>query len=392
MRASVTNRVINSFWTLPAILNLIIVVNSLISWPIVKLSGIKQPQDYGDLRIILRAADCYSEYGNKIYLETSGNCVYNYGQPLIWFFRIFHLGESNTNVVAVVLMILTTSLFAILIRLTIPKFSPLTFAFVIFIFCSPPVMLLFERANIDTLIFCLLCSAIILTMKQNIFAGYVLIALTALFKFYTLPLVYFYMLRFRRHSLLTKITLFVSMILTTAIVTSDLRSTLKGFSIPNPMFYAYGSSKIGFGIGHIIGIEFNRITLIILGALFNILIAIVAHLRYRETLQGAFNRSSFSPGQIIVVIIFCQAFLVTWFTGMNYIYRLILVIPVLIIFLFNSSQYRRTYCAIVVCAIWLSPWFRGLELVGDAALVILTSHLSLWLFLNRSNLTKTDIA
>jgi hypothetical protein len=366
----------SSFWTLPLLLNFIVALNAFLNWPIVKLSGIKQAFDYGDLRIILRAADCYPDYGAEIYLETTGSCVYNYGQPLIWTIRTLHLDESHTDILGIFLFLLTTTCFSFLMRMVLGAMSVKQIVFICLLFCSPPVMLLFERGNIDSLIFSFLCVAIIASHKKRFTIQYLFIALTSLYKFYTLPVLYFLLIQTKGYPKIKQLTFLVTTILISLMVFHDVRSTLNGFSIPNPMFYAYGSSKVGFGIGAIFGIEVSKIGELIIGLLVTFTLLVFARLLSRKVEKFPTFVATLSAKQRNTVILLSQVFLITWFSGMNYIYRLVLVIPVFIILTLKTSGIFKTKYFLVLTAIWLSPWFRGLELIGDFSLIVLSTYLT----------------
>jgi hypothetical protein len=237
-------------------------------------------------------------------------------------------------------------------------------------------MLLFERGNIDSLIFSFLCIAIIAGHKKRIKLQYLFVALASLYKFYTLPLLFFLLLQTKGNSKIKQLTLSITTIFISLMVFHDVRSTLKGFSIPNPMYYAYGSSKVGFGIGKILGIDVSKISQLAIGLFVTAFLLIFALFLSRKSAKFPSFKVSLSDKQIATVILLSLVFLVTWFTGMNYIYRLILVIPVLIILTFKTPGIGATKYFLVLSAIWLSPWFRGLELIGDFSLIILSAYLT----------------
>jgi hypothetical protein len=366
----------SSPWTLPIFLNLFIALHAFLDWPIVKLSGIKQALDYGDLRIILRAADCYPDYGAQIYLETAGSCLYNYGQPLIWSIRALHLNESHTDILGIFLFLLTTTCFSVLMRMALGEMSGKQIIFTCLLFCSPPVMLLFERGNIDSLIFSFLCVAIIASHKKALHIQYIFVALASLYKFYTLPLLYFLLLQTKGYSKIKQLTLLVTTILISLMVFHDVRSVLNGFSIPNPMSSAYGSSKVGFAIGRIFEIDVSKFGQLTIGLFLTAILLVFALLMIRKRDNTLSFVATLSVKQSTTVILFSQVFLVTWFTGMSYIYRLVLVIPVFIILTLRTSGIGKTKYFLVLTSIWLSPWFGGLELIGDFSLIILSTYLT----------------
>lgn len=259
--------IFSSHLSLYMLLNVIVIMNALMNWPIVKLSGIKQALDYGDIRTILRAADCYKYLGEKIYSQIDGPCVYNYGQPLIWLVRALRLGEKNTVSVGIFLFLITIASFVVLIRILVPELNYKNFAVITLLFCSPPVMLLFERANPDSLIFCALVGTVLFGFSRWKLLRWITLGAASTFKFYTSPLLFTEISRIKKsNSLKYGLVLLFVFIINTSIV-RDLNLVLRGFSVPNPMFNAFGSSKSAFIIGKIFGINFSRIEMVLFGFL-----------------------------------------------------------------------------------------------------------------------------
>ena len=218
--------------------------------------------------------------------------------------------------------------------------------------------------------------------KKALHTQYIFVALASLYKFYTLPLLYFLLLQTKGYSKIKQLTLLITTILISLMVFHDVRSTLNGFSIPNPMFSAYGSSKVGFAIGRIFEIDISKFGQLAVGLFLTAILLVFALLLSRKRGDIPSFVATLSVKQSTTVILLSQVFLVTWFTGMNYIYRLVLIIPVFIILTLRTSGIGKIKYFLVFTAIWLSPWLGGLELIGDFSLIILSTYLTGFLLIH----------
>lgn len=390
MESLKNHRFFKSHLNLYLSLNAFFMLNAALNWPIIKFVGLKLVNGFDDLRIVLRASDCFSTLGDEIYTARSGDCVYNYGSTLLSFLNFMRIDENDRVIAGYVLMFSTITVFAIVTKTLVPKLDFKSFSLIVLLFCSPPIMLLFERGNFDSLIFTLLGLSAIAAIKRIYLIEIILLSITASFKFYTLPALYL-RAAYREISLRSRILTFVLVISTSYFVIKDLNLIFKGFSIPHSFHHAYGSSKTALILGYVIGFDFSKSQQILIGFLTTLIITSLAigltvrkNLRFTQIHSG--NRS-----QILIVMLFAEVYLATYFAGLNYIYRLILILPVLIFLSLSAFRNRRAYVAISVISIWFSPWFYGSELIGDFALFLITNYLCWWMMLTCWNAFKTKV-
>lgn len=163
--------------------------------------GVMNPS-FADLRLISSASSC--EIDSQMILEEN-SCdpwqrPFNYSRLWIMLFRFLHLGQSHTNLVGnlqIVLFALSLSIWLHTILNYSRKTSiyPLILVNLLFIAFSPPVLLLIERGNSDILIFALL-TLIYFLFKSNwhFLASFVLGFAIAL-KIFPLALILFFATR-----------------------------------------------------------------------------------------------------------------------------------------------------------------------------------------------------
>jgi hypothetical protein len=131
-----------------------------------------------DLSIVLFGIHC-PQHG----LNPSDPCFFGY--PSIWrIFTVFSLDRSDTAPVAFLLIALFyLSTFFLIGRLNLGEGI-----FYALVLCSPPIMLLIERANVDILLYCILYLALVFIRIQQSFLlrlfGYFLVLFAAFLKIF----------------------------------------------------------------------------------------------------------------------------------------------------------------------------------------------------------------
>ena len=103
-----------------AILAAVFSVNMLLGWPMVTLLGTNQPLHYGDLGVVLKAADCYKSIGVAVYVPLDEPCHYNYGRSLLQILNLLRIGESSTQWSGMCLVFVTVMAFVEFPRLLQP--------------------------------------------------------------------------------------------------------------------------------------------------------------------------------------------------------------------------------------------------------------------------------
>lgn len=340
---------------------------------------------YRDLESVLIAARCYERIGDTVY-STVETCGYQYGIFLLQFIQFFDLDSINLVLLGGFFILLV-----FLILLAVAVFSTRTtrqavIAFLLVI--SPGPWLLFERGNIDILIIPLIALAAIFINSRFSIVAIVLIAVTALMKFYTLPLLLIYILIEKR--VLLRIVAAVSIFVITPIILLDISRVSVGF--PNPTFVAFGVPSPGLWLNFFawrfgVPIELQGPQLYLIG--YFIFFALV-YLMYFSPLR---ERLSFEPllpsaSPVLgknVFLLFSSVYLFCFLAGMNYDHRLTpLIISLLLLnTVFPKNQPSRWFLAVQLGALWATIFFFGvtgpihvfLAIFGNICQLILAVYL-----------------
>ena len=146
-------------------------------------------EGFGDFLYVLERADCLPIPMEELYSERTENvCTgYIYGSVLLRVLNFLGLGQPA-------LIPIGYTFFAIvgLFYLKATKNSTNIFQSLVYLslFFSPPMILLFERANLDSLIFILITTYAMLIIRKYFVAAFFLAAAASLFKFYAIPLLF----------------------------------------------------------------------------------------------------------------------------------------------------------------------------------------------------------
>jgi len=364
----------------------------LSDWPVVRFIRAKQEEDFGDAGIILNAADCFKEIGLNVYKVQSGNCSYNYGESLIRTLHILGLGKDSINTVGFIFIALFIVAFVESLRTIQPLASFKIQGLAILFFLSPPVMLLLERGNFDSLIYFLLVASIILKTKKRDTGSILILLSSVLFKFYTFPVLIFFLFNNCSWKEVKKRN-FLFLLLPIVLVLQDLYRISQGFSIPNPMWFAFGSSKFPWATARILGIDLPRSLQVLAGAGLSLVILIGIYRfeqkfpQLKELKRVCLEASEQSKlmSQCMVLV-----FVVSYFTGMSYIYRLVFAIPVFVYLLICQLKPSLFTIISIAGAIFLSPWFGGLELLGDIFILWLVP-LVVWIYAPKMKNSRVGI-
>jgi hypothetical protein len=154
-------------------------------------------EGFGDFLYVLDRADCLPISMETLYSERTNNVCsgYIYGSFLLRVLNFLGLGQSA-------LIPIGYTLFAIVgfFYLKATKNSKNIFQAVLYLslFFSPPMILLFERANLDSLILILVTMYAILVVRKYFLEAFFLAVLASLFKFYTIPLLFIAIFRAKK--------------------------------------------------------------------------------------------------------------------------------------------------------------------------------------------------
>ena len=339
---------------------------------------------YRDLDSVLNAARCYERIGDAVY-STAETCVYQYGVFLLQFIQFFNLDSINLVLLGGLFVLLV---FLILLGVAVFSVRTNRQAVVAFlIVTSPGPWLLFERGNFDLLIVILVFLAAVFINSRLSILAILFITLTALMKFYTLPLLLVYILIEKRATL--RIVAAISICFVTPIILFDIS---RSPSFPNPTFVAFGLPSPGLWVNFFasrygVPIELSGPYLYFLGYLIFFACTYFIHF---SSLRKKFSFQPYLPSTDStlsknVFLLFSSLYLFCFIAGMNYDYRLTFLIISLLLLnvVFPKNQPSRWFLSVQIGALWATIFFFGftgpihvfLAILGNICQLILAVYL-----------------
>ena len=324
-----------------------------------------------DLRSVLQSADCYQDEGLKVYSHQIGEkCAYNYGSVLIRIINLLGIGESSTFIFGLIgILVISVSLSAIELiskKKTFPQYM-----FLLTLFLSPPILLLMERGNIDTLILASTILLIALINRGKNFLSFILIAFMTLFKFY--PIVLFGLMFLaikKRWVLLLALGAFS---LVSIQVFYDIS---RGPGYINIFWASFGSPIWGIYAGYI-GMDIKYQMSIILGGCIFLFSLFCVNKVLRMNKTSLTSKQIFDSKNAETVFAYTSTiFIFCYLLGMNFDYRLVffIICNLILIFCSNlSSKLIFTIKVLLIPAFWFSYNLHDLQPIGDLALAILAA-------------------
>jgi len=316
-----------------------------------------------DTMQILRYGECYKTIGLSVYDDSGINCSnYLYGRTLLQLLSILDINSSWTQIIGYVFLLLLAMGLSMVFPVKNLRDCWLFLAVVL----SPPVMLLAERGNFDILIFFLLITIAKLAARNNYYLAFIVLAVTVLLKFYTLPI--FLLLIFASKRFQER--LFGTCLLLVLAITSLRDIAITKADYPHSSGGQFGFTVWGEYLNGYSSTQINEIQKYILSFLVFVLILLVGICFYQRTQSFVMNGpkpltkphwESFAFKIFLVVSISC------YFAGMNFDYRLIYLAATLLLVKRNFSNVHPEYVNVcILAALWLSFPSGGLQPIGDA--------------------------
>jgi hypothetical protein len=331
----------------------IYLVNFLLAWPTTRWGDISNGTFlFGDFswlstwstecRVDVALPQLFSIYSQ---IDSSQTCPgFNYGTTLIILLSIFPIAWEHYIVAALIvglLSVLTLGYF-LASNYNMSFWQKVLVSLAVF---SPGTYLLFERGNLDLVIFLLLVMAGVLLGRGSFFPAYFVLVFATLLKFYALPLVI--LVSLLSSNLRQRIFTTVFTLLTFAWVILDFS---RGQILP-----VYGPVQFGYPVlNHYfewLGLSLDPLPNVI-GFLTPVLVWVVLVLIERKAGTGYQNRLSQSIEAlredyafVFTAITFCAMF----FVGLSFDYRLIFLALAGVALVLKSSFSKH-----IKLALWLS--------------------------------------
>jgi hypothetical protein len=327
---------------------------------------------FGDSFLILSWSDCYKEIGLEVYNINNGSCSgYIYGRPLLAILSRSGLDATDAEFFGYLFMLLiSVSLGFILKNL---MFVQKTFV-AILIIASPPLMLLIERANFDSIMFILILISALTFYKGYENISLFPLALASVIKFYTLPifLLYFFFSR----NLQNRIFLLIFTVISGTSIYLDLSRIKSPF--PSSGHGMFGMSIWGRYLeqpapNHVLSENLNHLLGLIIFVVF-----VIIFLKYKK-INLSLNNSNSIPDSAykFCFMIFFTVHLSCFCLGMSNDYRIIYLLFTTMFFLsaidssFNLSRIN-IWLTLIILFLWLSYPSDGLQPIGDVIIEVIT--------------------
>jgi len=367
--------------------------NLLSDWVLISFNGLRA-QGYLDWVFVLHLPYfCTTEKGSDwsaLFGEGLGDeCpAAIYGYPLLLITKslsgIFYL-PSILEPSAIFLGILFSLVFALLLKDSVSG-SKRKIVIVSLAVFSPPLILLFERANYDLVMALILILASWAFVKNRFVIAIVLVFISAVTKFYTLPLLW--ILAIWVPSLRLRLLALSAAILASYFVLRDL-SSIEG--IPVTGAYQFGVTVSEHYIKLAGFLPAPNWVVLGLGVLIPIVVVIFLMIQ-RQGFPSMFPNVNTQGGSFGVGIILARfssvVLLSCYFNGLSFDYRLVFLIMAAVPFLANGGFTKAQYFSLwflLLAALWgstglafsfLTPYsvpiakvLYAIQLIGDIALM-----------------------
>ena len=335
------------------------------------ISNVKGQTLFGDLNLILSYSECTDNQSSAL-LVSQCESSFVYGQSLLTIIRYISISQTFVNVIGYSLMIVTLICSVELFRLIKP-FPSVKYEFVTILYlASPAVVLLFERGNLDSLIFILTTISVFLFLKNYNLLSQFLMFFATITKFYPIPIMYInYKLS---KSKVIKLGNLLLLIFSMLFIISFLFSPNVQF-IPNPTRVAFGSSLVGKSLNQLFEFNISRVWQLIIGLvslMFSHIFLKSISKKYSLLAEYKIKLVSLSPTLKYILFVFSSVYLFTFFLSMNFDYRLIFLLPIYYILLTMQFKYKMYFVLISISSLWFSFQMHNLEFIGDLFLFLFT--------------------
>ncbi len=355
------------------------------SWPGLRISGILGPIKYMDQDAVLKSATCFERIGNEVYRTDviPRECgSYVYSVELLRFLNILKFPDLGAYILGTSFLWLTVIVLCSIFFLT-KNLKRIDTAIGLAAFLTPGIWLLLERGNYDEAIFILAFVASLLLATKYQEAGLVLLLLTTLMKFYTLPIFIVSIFFLKRK--FSKFAFGIVSVLVTFYLLS-LINQIKTF--PSTWYISFGLDSLGLYanlfLQEVISTDLRlpRILISGIGLVFLVITYIYLY-KCKHFTKLIFNVDTPKVSIQKLYLTMLGIFLSCFFAGMNYDYRLVYlaVLIALTPVIFAPGGFKNIITISGCCALALSTFsfgFTGIpgllvQLIGDVSLYVYAS-------------------
>lgn len=368
-----------------------ILLMSVSDWAVFRLAGIKG-SDFKDYQTILSYRECLKETNLFEFPPYFSECWagFNYGFSAILLVSALNYLLGSIAVVGwITIFLVVTTLVGISFFCGSHDLVGRIFQSLIII--SPGILLLYERGNLDSWIFIFSIILVLGHKHLNPLLLFFCLFLLTLIKFHILFASLYLISRIpiaRNY----KVFMFISISLATGISLAPMADL-----IPYNWFLSFGSFMplvyLDFGST---SVNFESLALgmrIMIGAVFFVCLTFLARWASPSFRRLTTLETDSRSNESVVLTFFSICYLSSFFLSTNYDYRLIFLLPALIVFdreLFTrgtSSKERKFFIALTISSLYIgsiygAPYFylQATQLSGDLGLSLISAILLFRLF------------
>ena len=353
----------------------------LSNWWLLSITGIKGQDRFGDLKLVLMYFDCYNTVGQDVFTApTDDPCTgYIYGRQFLYLMSRLGIGEDSVNILAALLILSFLIISSAIIALA-PSMKKST-VLGLLVIISPGCWLLLERTNLDILIFVFIGLAVFSIDRKFPGIAVLLLVISAFIKFYTFPLAIITI--FFIQKLQQKILAAVFVSLSGTLLMSEIVRIPR---LPSSWYVSFGNQIIAHWWNLLLSVkkldwpEADFLLGSIVGGIFILICSIICSQLFRQSIKSFSvdleHRLVKLELMALVYLYTASVFLICYFAGMNYDYRLFyegISCLIAVKLLPKNSALLRFLVLTTLISLWCSSFFYGMEgirvifiqLIGD---------------------------
>lgn len=380
---------------------ILVIVNVKSGWVLIGRAGFPSGNHFDDLSLIIDWSICYERIGDDVYrLQAKDSCGgYLYGQSLLDVFNFLKIHKAQLTGISIFLTI--ASLLTVATVAERSRKSSISSLLVVgALIFSPNYFLLLERMNVDIIIVILLILAALALKSDKFPVAFGLLAATALFKFYTFPLLIFVSIKYS----IGKFRVFTLLISTVVAIKIFIDFQKIEALFPSTWFISFGIQIWGKYLSLLTEtFSFNTTNFNwSIATLFGLILLMLTVLAFRLADQFL-NRTSKSVSDLNQVDkedlplfeFLAIPYLTCYFINMSYDYRLPLMsLAMCVVLKYQTGVRYRIYTGLALMATWMTvfiplPASKSLvtlwQLIGDLAMLPLVIALLLLLVRSSGN-------
>jgi hypothetical protein len=363
----------------------------IFKWPLLNRWGIGNGFNFGDLKGIIALSKC--SFRDIFFQSPQYSCEFlgstyshfPYGTTLQLLIRFLHIEENDTFLIGITIFLALCILLSLIIfYLRISRTQTILYWSIIF--CSPPIVLLIERMNFDAVIIQIIAITSLCFGKKKLVLGTFVLALSVLFKFYTLPVFFIVLIIIKDIRIRIIVTFLMS--ISSFVVLQEL-PVIKNFRIG--AFAAFGAPVYGTYLNRIFNdFDLNYEQSFIFGLLLYTVtsIIIISFSRRNKKFSLLFKKTSNETeiSSLEWLYILCTSIMVSCFIfGNNFEYRLVFLLVASMVYfntrLFTSFQKSSLHIMLfLIC--WCNYNYYMLQPIGDTILLFLLAVISADIYFN----------